>query len=65
MSTDQEEPYLEYKVEEQMGKYKITTSSGRTALSFRDENSASHYASLLNEAFQKGYKSGYRAGRKV
>lgn len=65
MSTTTEDNYLEYKVKEDQGNFEIRTDSGSTVLVFRDFNSASQYASLLNQAFKAGYQSGYRAGRKV
>ncbi|MEJ1298074.1 MAG: hypothetical protein RPU64_01630 [Candidatus Sedimenticola sp. (ex Thyasira tokunagai)] len=41
----------------------VCSPSGRTIMVCADKQSASHYASLLNEAFNLGYKQGYRDGR--
>ena len=62
MTNDNKE-YTEYTMQESNGYFEVIASSGRTVLSFRDKNSASHYVVLLNEAYLAGYKSGYRAGR--
>jgi hypothetical protein len=52
-------------VEQREEKFQVNNRSGRTILVFRDLGSAEHYASLLNQAFLAGYKSGYREARKT
>ena len=59
-----EDPYLAYSVKEQNSRFEVCAASGRTILVCEDEGSASHYASLLNEAYHSGYKVGYRDGRR-
>lgn len=55
--------HTEYRVETNQGRFEILNSAGRPVLRYRDMESASHYASLLNEAFKVGFKLGYRKGR--
>jgi hypothetical protein len=55
---------LAYTVQERNGRFEVCAASGRTILVCQDAGSASHYASLLNEAHRAGYKLGYRDGRK-
>ena len=52
-----------YTVHERDGRHEVCNASGRVIMVCADENSASHYAVLLNEAYRAGYKSGYRDGR--
>lgn len=52
-----------YTVQERGNRYEVRAASGRVIMVCNDENSASHYAVLLNEAFRAGYKSGYADGR--
>lgn len=56
---------LMYSVQERNTRFEVCSASGRTILVCEDEGSASHYAALLNEAYQAGYKTGYRDGRKL
>jgi hypothetical protein len=42
----------------------VLNSSDLTVLVCRDETDAEQHAALLEEAFRRGYKSGFRAGRK-
>ena len=63
MPADKEDQQLAYTVHEQDSRFEICAASGRTILVCDDEGSASHYAALLNEAHQAGYKLGYRDGR--
>ena len=39
--------------------YRVVNQSKRTILECRDEGSAQHYATLLNQAYEVGYKQGY------
>ena len=63
MSVEKDDPHSSYSVQEQNSRFEVTTPSGRTILVFNDMSSASHYASLLNEAHQAGYKLGFREGK--
>jgi len=58
-----DDPQLAYTVQQRNARFEVCTASGRTILVCGDEGSASHYASLLNEAHRAGYKLGYRDGR--
>ena len=58
-----DDPQLAYAVQQRNDRFEVCAASGRTILVCEDEGSASHYASLLNEAHRAGYKSGYRDGR--
>ena len=39
--------------------YLVVNKAKRTILECRDEGSAQHYATLLNQAYEVGYKQGY------
>lgn len=51
-----------YTVHEREGLFEVRAASGRVIMVCNDENSASHYVVLLNEAYRAGYKLGYRDG---
>ncbi len=57
MSADPEKPYS---IESANGRVEVRAASGRVIMACADEASAAHYATLLNEAFRAGYKSGFR-----
>jgi len=63
MQDVKEDPSLAYAIREQNTRFEVCSTSGRTILVCDDEDSASHYATLLNEAYRAGYKLGYRDGR--
>ena len=44
-------------------KYNVTNEFNRVILECRDEGSAQHYATLLNQAYELGYKKGYKEAR--
>lgn len=52
-----------YRVNERDAKFEVLSESGRVILLCENEPSALGYAVLLNEAFQSGYKRGYRDGK--
>ena len=54
---------IAYSVQEQGNRFTVCSAWGRAILACNDLASASHYASLLNEAFNAGYKSGFHAAR--
>ena len=61
-----EEPALHrHRVNERDGKFEVLNDSGSIVLVCEDETSATNYAVLLSEAFQRGYKVGYRDGKKL
>ena len=60
MSSDSDQPFQVVTAE---GSFDVADRSGRVVLSFRDRNSAHQYVALLNDAFRRGYRSGYRDGK--
>ncbi len=59
-----DENSLFYKVKkDDYNKYLVVNGSGRVIMTCHDLNSASHYVTLLNEAFKVGYKLGYHDAR--
>lgn len=63
MPAVKDDPEFAYTVHERDSRFEVCAASGRTVMVSEDEGSASHYASLLNEAHRAGYKLGYRDGR--
>jgi hypothetical protein len=53
-----------YEVAEDERGFHVRDSSGMTIMTCRDRRSADHYATLLDKAYRKGFKAGYRAGRR-
>ncbi|MCA9726763.1 MAG: hypothetical protein KC729_03705 [Candidatus Eisenbacteria bacterium] len=54
----------EYRVEEEApGKFRVLSSADLTVLVCRDRADAEQHATLLEEAFRRGYKRGYRDGK--
>lgn len=60
---DNDEPV--YRVEPQAEGYSVVSPSGRTIMGCRDEHSANHYAVLLTDAYRRGYRAGFRDGRRA
>jgi hypothetical protein len=60
METDAQKPYG---VEIRANRFEVRDSAGRAILTCGDQGSAVEYATLLNEAYQRGYKAGYRQAR--
>jgi len=44
-------------------RYHVTNEFNRVILECRDEGSAQHYATLLNQAYELGYKKGFKEAR--
>ena len=44
-------------------RFEVRNASSRVIMVCGDKGSAEHYALLLNEAFELGYKMGFRDGR--
>lgn len=63
MPADKDDLHLAYTVQEQNNRFEVRAVSGRVIMNCTDEGSAFHYASLLNEAYRLGYKTGYKDGR--
>jgi hypothetical protein len=55
----------QHRVTERDGKFDVLNSSGNVVLVCPDEASATNYAILLSEAYERGYKAGYRDGKKL
>ena len=60
MSVPQEDPSHAYSVEEKDDTHRVVDRSGRTILQCAGLQNAMHYATLMNQAFEVGYKAGYR-----
>ena len=57
---DEKEPY---RIEPDGPRFKITDWEENVALLCSDRPSAEQYAVLMNQAFRRGYKVGYRKAR--
>jgi hypothetical protein len=62
VATDEIEP--PYRVESTESQFRVVDESGRTVLSTGNRENAEQYAAMLNQAFQRGFKSGYRAAKR-
>jgi len=65
MATPQEDRTPAYVVEHQDNKHGVVDRSGRTILQCAGVQNAMHYATLMNQAFDVGYKAGYRDANKA
>ena len=52
-----------YRVKAENGKFHVLDESDRVVMVCRDEGSANEYAVLLNGAYRKGFKAGYREAK--
>ena len=52
-----------YRVEQTQERFSVLDESNRVIVVCRDKGSADQYAALLNAAFRKGFKAGYREGK--
>lgn len=52
-----------YRVRDAEQRFAVVDDSNRVIIVCRDKGSAEQYVSLLNEAFRKGFKAGYRKVR--
>ena len=59
---DSESPF---RLESEKNQIRVVDASGRIVLNCADPHSAEQYAALLNEAYRRGYKAGYRAAREA
>lgn len=60
MSDPENEPY---RADHEDGRFRVLDGTGRVVLVCGDGNSATQYAVLLNEAYRRGYKAGYRTAK--
>lgn len=49
-----------YRINSHNSGWEVLDDSGRVVMKCRDERSATDYATLLIEAFRRGYKAGWR-----
>ena len=61
MSTEDK---IAYQPQSRNGVWEVQDETGRVVMACRDERSATDYAVLLNEAYRRGYKVGYRDSKK-
>jgi hypothetical protein len=52
-----------YQVQSIENTIRIIDQSGRVVLDFGDRTNAEQYAAMLNQAFERGFKAGFRAAR--
>jgi hypothetical protein len=55
---------LPYRVVVEDDRYCVRADNDQQILACGDERSAQHYVSLLNKAYQRGYRAGYRDARR-
>lgn len=65
MAAPQDDCTPAYSVEEKDDKHGVVDRSGRIILQCNGVQNAMHYATLMNQAFEVGYKAGYRDGNKA
>ena len=53
-----------YRATERDGAHLVTDAEGNAALACGDSTTAERYAAVLNEAWRRGYKAGYRAAKR-
>jgi hypothetical protein len=61
MKPEEDEPV--FRVLADQGGFLVVDAARLTVMVCRDAGSADQYATLLNQAYQKGFKAGYRKGR--
>ena len=59
-----EEVESPYRLEPDRGRFKVVDESGRIILTCGDAGSAEQYVVLLNEAYRRGHKAGYRQAKR-
>jgi hypothetical protein len=52
-----------YQVQSIESAIQVVDGSGRVVLNFGDRANAEQYAAMLNQAFERGFKAGYRAAK--
>jgi len=61
MNNDADPPY---RTQPNVGQFDVMDETGRLVVACGDTANAEQYAALLNEAYRRGYKAGYRAARR-
>ena len=59
---DEQDPY---RVEQRGAQYQILDWEDAVVMTCNDAPSAGQYAALMNQAFRRGFKSGYRKARRA
>ena len=54
-----------YRVKADVGRFEVVTDSGRSIVLCRDQQDAEQYAVLLVEAYERGFKAGFRSARRA
>lgn len=54
-----------YEVQSAESHIRVVDESGRVVLNCASLANAEQYVALLNQAFERGYKAGYRAARRA
>ena len=57
------EEALPYRVESEGDGYRVVDREGNVVISSGSAANAEHYAALLNQAYRRGYKAGFRDAR--
>ena len=52
-----------YSAKQQNEMFVVQDDSGKTMVTSRDKGTADNFVVLLNEAYRRGYKTGYREGK--
>jgi hypothetical protein len=65
MAKPQDDRTPAYSVDEKDDTHRVVDRSGRTILQCAGAQNAMHYATLMNQAFEVGYKAGYRDANKA
>jgi hypothetical protein len=53
-----------YQIKPNESHFQVVDESGRVMLGCGDRVNAEQYAAMLNEAFRRGFKAGYRAAKR-
>jgi len=62
IDSDETAPYT---VQPEEGRFRVVDWEGNVILGCGDLASAEQYAALMNQAFRRGFKAGFRKGRKT
>lgn len=54
-----------YRVKAENGSFRVLDEADRVIMVCGDQGSANEYAVVLNNAYRKGFKAGYREGKRV
>ncbi|HEV2318725.1 MAG TPA: hypothetical protein VGV18_03180 [Verrucomicrobiae bacterium] len=54
---------LPYRTQSNNGRFQVVDPSGKVIVNCGDAATAEHYMALLNQAFARGFKAGFRAAK--